>query len=180
MFYSLPPWHTLQTSALLLPKESSVSVHFSCLMLEKVSVYPVLFPIELMRRKRLPYLGLSRYILAIGQTEPKQIKPVSLSGSLGYAAVSSSLTERFLACKGGTHRPILHCLASANRLEVCFAEERLHGRAATGAWLLSIALSLSYPCDLRWVFPFSGPQLPYLLKGGPAWCSHRTLVIQTV
>lgn len=94
-------------------------------MLEKVSVNPVLFPSEFMRKKRLLYLGLSRYILATGQTEPKQIKPVSLSGSLGYAVISSSLTERFLACKGGTDGSSLHYLASANRLEVCFAEKSL-------------------------------------------------------
>ena len=89
-------------------------------MLQKVSVYPVLFPSGLMRKKRLFYLGLSRYIPAAGQTEPKQIakakemKLVSLSGSLGYAALISK--EHFLPSRGPNHRPILPCLAAASKL----------------------------------------------------------------
>lgn len=57
---------------LLFPRDSSVSVCFSCLMLQKVSVYPVSFPNRLRRKERLFYLGFSRYIPAVGQAEPKQ------------------------------------------------------------------------------------------------------------
>lgn len=112
--------------------ETHLSVCFSCLMLQKVSVYPVSFPSGLMRKERLFYLGFSRYIPAAGQAEPKQA--LSSQGnescwSLGLPSiccpplsihVPSTPSEHFLPCRGRTdgsnHRPVLPCLAATYRL----------------------------------------------------------------
>lgn len=192
----LPPWHTVQTSPLIRPKESSVSVCFSCLVLQKAPVYPVLFPSGPMRKRRLFYLGLSRYILATGQIEAKsKYCPLWKWNLLVVRALLDMVPHPHLPLStaspaeaqpmGQLIRPFCLDLLQPTvfKSPLCRGEVACQsGNRQPGTRMLTIGLSLSFLCDLAWV------GLPLLwasgfpsVRGGmdscsPWACSHSKCV----